>query len=467
MGPDLDPRSRGAYHQMKLQELLEGDESAVAQWLTAKNLLHECNCSYTVYDVDAVSAAVQEEFGDEQCDEIDLWASDLANHFGWLWMESSEPKYDIYHCQHCAGTEFARFMDLMRKSEVMAEDTAASPPEEPTPGPAVSEPFVVYVDESYTNGFPREAGGSLAFGAFIIPESAIEAVQQGVAEIIKANYRGSAPDELKHSAISKHPGLLERVGRGVAELINRIPSSAVIAIYVPRSGLFGEKRRVMQAIGHYRKDPPKADDLDNVESPEAVEAAVGEAVDGIAQTISTCVGGFLGSRNLSGRIIFDPRSKKRDERLLKALEEHLPNTPLNPVLLPEGNCVVTLTAGQEMERLGDRVKVEATTDSRQVPGLQVADFIAGDIRTFFDEIPELLTEAITDDPLVNKGILFHQLFRRSELSTATKEKLKKPGKSAVLRYRDRLANGIVSCFANNGQMRNVNLVHGHLFDVMD
>lgn len=452
---------------MTLKELLEGDESEVSEWLGARNLLHECNCGYTVYDVDDVNGAVQEEWGDEQSDEIYQWACDLSNQFGWLWIESSEPKYDIYHCQHCDGTEFALMMDLGRKAHAMSEESDESSDDEPVVNSEPGEPCVVYVDESYTNGFPREVGGSLSFAAFIIPESAIEAVQQGVEEIIKANYRGSGPDELKYSAISKRPGLLERVGRGVADLINRIPSSAVIAIYVPRSGLFGERLRSLRAIGHYEKQPPTEEELAAVDSKEAVEAIVGKAANGIAQTIAVCVGHYLGSRNLSGRVIFDPRNKNQDEPLLKALQEHLPLTPINQPLIPHQDRVVTVPPGKDMERLGDRVKVEIAADSHQARGLQIADFIAGDIRTFFSEVPEILTEATSDEPLVNEGILFHQLFRRSELSAATMEKLKKPGRSSLLLYRERLANNIVSCYANNGQMRNVNLAQGDIHDIMD
>jgi hypothetical protein len=84
------------------------------------------------------------------------------------------------------------------------------------------QPWVVYIDESYTNEFPRIPDGSLSFGALIIPESAVLTVEQGVAGIISANYRGSKPDELKYSAISRHAGLLEGVGRSVAKCIDRV-----------------------------------------------------------------------------------------------------------------------------------------------------------------------------------------------------------------------------------------------------
>jgi len=176
---------------------------------------------------------------------------------------------------------------------------------------------------------------------------------------------------------------------------------------------------------------------------------------------------YLGSHNLSGRVVFDPRNKAQDEPLLKALQEHLPLTPINQPLIPHQDTVVTVPPGKDVERLGERVKVEIATNSHQAHGLQVADFIAGDVRTFFSEVPELLSEATSDEPLVNTGILFPQLFRRSELSRETKQKLTKPGKSSVLLYRDRLVNNMVSCYANNGQMRNVNLALGDIYDIMD
>jgi hypothetical protein len=451
---------------MKLDELIEGSEVEIAEWLRDRNLLHECDCGYTVYDEDGVAQAVQEEFGDGRCDEINRWACNLANDYGWLWLdETSEPEHGIYHCQHCAGSEWSLLMDMEKRAEAAGGDDEPSVAKTVKPP---SEPCIVYVDESYSEQFPRKADGSMSFAAFIVPESAVEQVRQGVEDIFRNCYRkGSNPKELRYSQISKSGGLLERVGRRVAELIKSIPGCAVLAIYVPRSGLFGEQRRSLQAVGHYESKPPTAEELAAVESTKAVEAAVRTTADHLAHTLIGCVGNYLAARNATGRIVLDPRNKRADAPLVKELEHRLPAIPVNAPLIPHLDAVVSLPPHPNMERLGDRLKIELTGNSHQTPGLQIADFIAGDVRTFFVEVPELLTEATTDSPLVNKRVLFPQLFRTSKLSDVTLTKAKTPGKSALPLYRACLANDLVSCFARNGQLRNIDLKQGSIHDIMD
>lgn len=451
---------------MELNELLEGDEGANAEWLRERDLLHECDCGYTVYDEDGVAQAVQEEFGDDRCDEINQWAWNLANAYGWLWLdESSQPQHGIYHCQHCAGSEWSLLMDIEKRAEAArGDDEAGQAKVEKPPG----EPCVVYVDESYSEQFPRKADGSMSFAAFIVPGSAVEHVRQGVHDIIENCYsKGSKPKELKYSQIAKHGGLLERVSRKVAELIKSISGCAVLAIYVPRSGLFGEQRRSLHAVGHYEGKMPTANELAAVESTEAVEEAVRETANNLAHTLIACVGNYLAARNATGRIVLDPRNKRADEPLVKALEDLLPKMPVNAPLIPHLDAVVSLPPHRDMERLGDRLKIEVTGNSHQTHGLQIADFIAGDVRTFFEEVPELLTEATGDAPLVNNRVLFPQLFRKSELSDDTLKKTQTPAKSALPLYRERLAKGQLSCYASNGQMRTIDLDDGSIYDMMD
>lgn len=447
---------------MNLDELLEGDDAKAETWLSNQGLLHICDCGYTVYYVDEVNGAVQDVWGDERCDEIYQWACDLANRFGWLWIEKSDPEHDIYHCQHCAESEWSLLLDLEKIAA--SREGPSDPPRAEATNP---EPVVVFIDESYTNQFPREPEGSLSLCAFIVPESELATVQQGVADIMRTAYRGSPPAELKYAQISRRPGLLERVGQGVADLIHQIPSSRILGIYVPRSGLFGERRRALRAVGHYTKEAPSPAELGAVESTAAVEAAVRGTVNHIAQTIAVCVGNYLGAHNLTARIIFDPRNRRADEPLAEALADILPRLPINAPLIPHQDAVVTLPPGAAVERLGDRATVEFTGTSQETPGLQIADFLAGDLRTFFDDMPELLTEATGDEPLVNKRMLFPQLFRSTAIRPSTVRKLRRKAKSAVPLYRDHFVNHLVSCYAINGQMRNIDLEHGMIYDIMD
>jgi hypothetical protein len=261
--------------------------------------------------------------------------------------------------------------------------------------------------------------------------------------------------------------LLECVSHRIAELIKSISGCAVLAIFIPRSGLFGEQRRSLHAIGHYDRNPPTAEELAAVESTEAVEEAVRKTVDNLARALTACVGNFLVARNATGRIVLDSRSAQEDEKLMKALTELLPKMPVNVPLIPHLDAVVSLPPHPNMERLGDRLKIEPTSDSHQTHGLQIADFIAGDVRTFFNEVPKLLTEATDDAPLVNERVLFPQVLRKSKLTCETLKNAQTPGKSALPLYRTCFAHGLISCYTSNGQLRTINLEDGSIFDLMD
>ena len=145
---------------MTLDELLDGDEDTVSEWLGDHDLIHTCDCGYTVYDPDAVSEAVQEECGDADCDEIYEWACDLSNRYGWMFLESSRPERDIYHCQYCAESELSLFLELTSSSSGNDEEdnTNIAPGETPKPDIASKERLVIYVDESYSENSHEEGG---------------------------------------------------------------------------------------------------------------------------------------------------------------------------------------------------------------------------------------------------------------------------------------------------------------------
>lgn len=452
---------------MKLDELLNGSESTVTEWMLRKNLLHECNCGYQVYDPDAANQEAQHEFGDRRCDEIYGWACNLSNQFGWLFIESSQPKHDIYHCQHCAESEFALLMDVMKIAEE-AERRDAKPAKKKPRSRTRRKKYVVYVDESYSNEFPRKPNGSLALAAFMVSQEDVPKLGPGLAKILAEAYRGQVPNEVKYSRLSKHPGLLQRVGRGISDLICSLPSSAIISIHVPSEGLIQESVRIVRALASYAKTVPKPADLIDASSKGKIEAAVREGVTRLAQTIAGAVAQFFGSRNLSGEIWFDPRTKKLDDDLHGQLAKFLPLTPVQWPLIQHAGTIVTPAPSPGMPRLGRRIKIKFDASSHKSAGLQIADFLAGDIRTFFADLPEIVTDGTVDEPLVNSRVLFPEAFRPTSLKAETKRKIASyNGASLLPRYRCKLVHDLVSCYAKNGQMRNVDLAEGIAYDIMD
>lgn len=454
---------------MKLDDLLEGDESVIVKWMHRKGLLHECDCGYTVYDPDEVNSAVQERWGDRRCEEINDWSHGLADQFGWLFLESSVPELAIYHCHHCAGAEFSLLLDLEKvasanpnRAQITKSDPVAAAEETPR------ERLLVYLDESYSDQFPRKVGGALAYGALILPESQIHAVEEAVGQILKESYRGIPPKELKYSKIAKSGRLLETVGHRVVNLLCETAGLTVAGIFVPRSGFFGERKRSIEAVSHYAGTAPSAAELQDVESPDAVEAAVRDAANTIAQALACCLANHIGARNACAKLIFDPRSKELDEPLINELKALLPLISINVPCLRHGNSIVTNWPHPEQESLGNRVEFELNCSSQDCRGLQIADFLAGDIRAFFSEVDELLDVATYPGPLTNKRVIFPEVFRIGRITEGCMAKLKQRcGKSFVPRYRKRLVNGLISYFTRNGQMRNLNTETGEVFDLMD
>lgn len=68
-----------------------------------------------------------------------------------------------------------------------------------------------------------------------------------------------------------------------------------------------------------------------------------------------------------------------------------------------------------MEALGNRVECKFDQHSHECHGLQIADFLAGDIRTFFEETQQLLDYAISTKPLINKRVILPQVFNAEQV----------------------------------------------------
>jgi hypothetical protein len=223
----LPPVNESDPNGMKLDDLFRANEGQVHSWLSGQGLVHECDCGYTVYDPDAVNEAAQSQWGDERCDEIFDWACNLSNQFGWMFLESSTPDYEIFHCQHCADSEWSLLLDMGRIADKAGEERrAAGTPSVSGKAPSEEPPehLMVYVDESYENEFPRKPGGCYAYAAVVIPESAVAGLGDKLQAILAKCYRGRLPKELKHQKVMGSGRLLECIGPKIVELLGEIPA---------------------------------------------------------------------------------------------------------------------------------------------------------------------------------------------------------------------------------------------------
>ena len=91
-------------------------------------------------------------------------------------------------------------------------------------------------------------GGSCAYAAVIVPAGSIHQIEKAVAVMIAQSYRGNRPRELKYKRYSRRPRQLQQIGSGIVRLTNDIPGIAVLGLFVPRDGYFGEKLRGLKAF---------------------------------------------------------------------------------------------------------------------------------------------------------------------------------------------------------------------------
>lgn len=163
-------------------------------------------------------------------------------------------------------------MDIDKIASSSASDSSDSdaPRASSTKTPTPDERLVVYIDESYSDEFPRKPDGSLAYAALIIPESQVDDLDRRISQILAESYRGRPAAELKYNKISKRPALLQRIGSRIVTLLADVPGARLLGIYIPQGGYFGEKRRSIAAVSHYGGTTPSDAELRRVDSAESV-----------------------------------------------------------------------------------------------------------------------------------------------------------------------------------------------------
>jgi hypothetical protein len=239
-------------------------------------------------------------------------------------------------------------------------------------------------------------------------------------------------------------------------------------MFMPRDGYFGEKTRGIRAAAYYENKQPAPEELVDVLTKSSVEQAVGEAANELATTLAGCIACYVTGRGCTATVVLDPIAAKADQKLLDALQYLLPKIPLNMPHIRHNDAIVTLPPSSTTGRLCGSVKCGVGPASEKCPGLQLADFFAGDVRTFFTETPEVLTEAQSSEPLVNTRHLFPQLYHVNSVTSETMAKIsRRVGKSFLPLYREHFARHAVSCCSMNGQMRHIQLLSGELFDLID
>ncbi len=134
---------------------------------------------------------------------------------------------------------------------------------------------------------------------------------------------------------------MKRIGTNLVNLIHAIPNSAIIGLFVPQEGFFGERLRSIEARAQYDGNQPAQSELEEVTSVSSVEQAVREAANILAQNLAACIASYIASRNANATIRFDPRTKELDQALRNTLKDFLPRIPVNVPFIRHGSRIVT------------------------------------------------------------------------------------------------------------------------------
>ena len=171
----------------------------------------------------------------------------------------------------------------------------------------------------------------------------------------------------------------------------------------------------------------------------------------------------LARRALSFSITLDPRGGLEDEHLAAAIR------------------IYTSTVLEKIQReKADKFKsVRYDLRSETVPGLQIADILAGEVRNWFLANAGFLdlnsgTTLVTNDTANNThqmqitGNVISKPERHTRLPSGLVRKMNRATESSTLAFfRQQLANGLLSCVARWGEYRHIDFERRIIIDSPD
>lgn len=163
------------------------------------------------------------------------------------------------------------------------------------------------------------------------------------------------------------------------------------------------------------------------------------------------------------RILCDPRESREDKAVLRAIDEFF-SGPMAAIAPNEAKLYLGM---------------DNTLPSDQEIGLQLADLLTGEVRSFFDANPEFLISCasrtlITWNSRANIEVwetLMGNHGKAGTLEIIPPEIMARierfSGESCIPFYRPSFAAGLLSCYTNLGQPRHIELYEGNFFQQTD
>ena len=338
-------------------------------------------------------------------------------------------------------------------------------------------PYVVYLDESFFQFWPFDnRSGNFCYAVFGLPQSQLIALGEFHDEFlhrfqaaIEAELKEDPPVELKSHLFRRLPfNTRRRLGLQLREFMTRA-NAFLLADFTEVRGFVLEGIRSSLARHAHKRLPDDWETLYERRRRELTELVkkgkegIGPVLDRLMGTTIGAVAHFLTTRASSYEVFFDPRQPREDLEVADSIREFT-EMVLNRM---------------HQEEPGRFKGVSGRYKSGELPGLQVADLLVGEVRNWFlnneailrfESGPDLVTEENANAHwYFPAGIKFMSKRQRvRKLPPGLVRRLQRANESSILPFfRNHLARSLLSCVAYWGEFRHVNFEEGSAIDSLD
>jgi hypothetical protein len=334
--------------------------------------------------------------------------------------------------------------------------------------------YLVFVDESFYRFFGfAAADGNFCHAALGIPRDNYTRLQAILGPLVLAYNRrvrqiiGRNPEEIKFSVLRALP-LPFRL-RFAREFVRSLVETGgfVAGFYSSTRGVIMERVRT-NLLDQAEEVPDDHRALYDAAREELLAQLQGvgqsELITQLLLTPFSALSTLLRSFECRFRVRYDPRQENEDQVVREALADYMGRLVRIPELF-----------GGDTGYFGMEINIRSQDDL----GLQLTDVVAGEVREFFRNNPEPLTESATlrlitpesDEPLQKFIEVDHVLFKNGVLSRMSpglaRKLVRRNSANIISYYYPVLSAGMLTCVTDTGQFRDLEIPTRLISDLLD
>lgn len=337
--------------------------------------------------------------------------------------------------------------------------------------------YIVFIDESFYQWFGQiHAQSSLCYGAITIPQSRLgdlerfeESAQAFLRSRLPAGIATKDPDEFKYSDF-RHldAATFDEMGEKLRYFLKK-NNAFIFGFFIPAEGFLNYRLR-----DDFFDAPEKLAALSDVEKSDRIQRHREEMLElwettkldgkrdlGLIETFYHTFCGFVlhfQARTLgkSFEIVYDSRNEDEDRALHEGFENNL------------------FLQDRLHTDISKYYKGYRTSTSLNSPGLRLADWIAGETRTFFFRNPELIEansklEVLSASPNPKMTIIGHGApYYEHPFPESAQRCLEETNTGFMTpKIKERFAAGLVTYYAKYGEARHLSVMDKKIFDMAD